>query len=575
MAQELNTTFSVPAAPLPEQVPVVIVGAGPVGLSLGLALAGYGIKSVILDDEAKLSDGSRAICIQRHTLQIFERLGVVDAMMAKGLTWRLGRVFFGEQELYQIRFPGGSDERYPPFINLQQYYTEQYLIEGLSRQNLCELHWQHKVTGLRQDANGVAVTVETPDGTRLIRAEYVMGADGARSPVRHMLGLNFVGKTYPDQFLIVDIKAKLDYPDERWFWFDPLFNRGKSALVHPQPEGVWRLDWQLGPHIDAEAARQPQNLDRRIRQVIGDRPYEVVWASVYTFHQRHAERFRVGRVFLLGDAAHLMSPFGARGMNSGVQDAYNLAWKLWLVKSGRAPEALLDSYDTERRAAAQENLRITDGTMAFITPHGRLALLKRNLILRGSVRFKRLRKLVNAGRLSTPCTYQRSPLIDRQLYLPLPARLRKEPALLKAAWQFRRGPVAGSLAPDAPYYEVGQPAEQKRLVDLIGPHFTLLYFTDKPAEAAGMLKQALANRPDLPLRVYLVASTPADTGDFEVLWDKDGRVAHIYAARPRTLYVLRPDGHIAARGLDFPLAELGTVLRQAAGWTGAEVKAAR
>src|ERR1043166_9542838 len=323
----------------PERAPIVVVGAGPVGLTAGLALSRLGLSSVILEEAAERSEGSKAICVQRHTLEIFDRLGCVGPMMAKGITWQVGRVFLGKRELYHFRLPG-SDEKFPPFINLQQSYTDGFLIDAIEKQSLCELRWQHKVVGLAQSKDCVEVTAETPAGLARFRADYVLAADGAHSTVRKLLGLSFDGKTYPNHFLIADIRAKLGQPNERWFWFDPIFNPGRSALIHPQPDDVWRIDWQLGADVDDEKVLQPDALKSLICQTIGDRPFEVVWATTYIFHQRLASRMRVGRVFLLGDAAHLMSPFGARGMNSGVQDADNLCWKLWLVMTGRAPATL-------------------------------------------------------------------------------------------------------------------------------------------------------------------------------------------------------------------------------------------
>lgn len=551
-----------------EHFPVLIVGAGPIGMSMGLALARYGIRSLILDDDDKLSEGSRAICIQRHTLQIFERQNVVKPMMDKGVTWTKGRVFFGDKELYQITFPGGSDEKYPPFINLGQNDVEQFLLEGVKAQQLCEIRWRHKVVALSQSGDGVTLSAETPDGPKTFQADYVLACDGARSPVRHMLKVEFVGKTYHDFFLIVDVRTKLDQPNERWFWFDPVFNRGRSTLIHPQPDSVYRIDWQLGSAIDQQEVLKPEYLDRRIKEVIGQRPYEIVWASVYTFHQRHAEKFKVGRVFLLGDAAHLMSPFGARGMNSGIQDVNNLAWKLWLVMNGRAASSLLETYETERKAAAVENLRITDGTMAFITPHSKPRLLLRNTILRGSVRLKRLRKRVNSGRLSTPFTYTHSSLVSPDLHLPEPRRLASNPALLKAAWAFRRGPLCGALAPDARYTFKNEdnPPERRRLIDLFGQEFVALYFSDQTQPAAQELEQVLKSSLDLPVRGYVVSKQLAalsETSSVTTLWDETSEVARAYAAQPGTLYLIRPDGHIAARGFEFPLADLGKILEKA------------
>jgi 2-polyprenyl-6-methoxyphenol hydroxylase-like FAD-dependent oxidoreductase len=548
----------VESPPEPERWPVVIVGAGPVGLTLGLGLARLGIPSLILDQDDCLSDGSRAICIQRHTLEIFARLGAVKPMLAKGVTWRLGRVFWRERELFQIRLPDSDEEAYPPFINLQQRYTEQYLLDALAQQPLCEIRWRRKVTALAQDETAVTVIAETPQGATQVTADYVIAADGARSTVRQLLGITFDGQTYPDRFLITDIRAELDFPSERWFWFDPVFNPGKSALIHPQPDGEWRIDWQLGPDVDIESRKEQAALDRLIRATIGERAYEIVRVTTYVFHERIASRFRQGRVFLAGDAAHLVAPFGARGMNSGVQDAANLIWKLWLALNGAAPEELLATYESERRAAALENLRITDGSMRFITPQTRGRLFWRNAILRGSVWFRRLRPFVNSGRLSTPFVYADSPLVSRDEYLPSLSQRLFSPALWQAVRRFQRGPRAGELAPDVRY---ANGAEQLRLAQLIGHHFLLLYFSDAPEQAKQELAQAMTGLPDVPLQAHVVSSQASAN----CLWDPYCVIARKYAARNGTLYLIRPDGHIAARGFAFPLAQLKTALAQAVG----------
>ncbi|HEY6169045.1 MAG TPA: FAD-dependent monooxygenase, partial [Verrucomicrobiae bacterium] len=329
-----------------------------------------------------------------------------------------------------------------------------------------------------------------------------------------------------------------------------------------------RIDWQLGADIEVEKVLTPESLGRLIRQTIGERAFEIAWVTTYVFHERLASRLRVGRVFLLGDAAHLMSPFGARGMNSGVQDAADLAWKLWLVMNGRAPERLLDTYETERRAAAIENLQITDASMQFITPQSRARLLLRNAILRVSVHLRWARRWVNAGRLSMPFAYRASPIVDRRLRLPPLGKLLFSLPMLKASWRFWRGPSAGQIAPDATYAAPGQPNSRARVIDLIGPHFLVLFFSDNPMLAARELRAALANTSGVPIKPYVVtrepAPQPAPTSVGQ-LFDDEGHFCRKFAAQSGTLYLIRPDGHIATRGLEFPLSELADALRHAVG----------
>ena len=333
------------------------------------------------------------------------------------------------------------------------------------------------------------LTCDTPNGPSTITVAYAVGADGAHSSVRHLLGMGFPGHSHEDLFLICDIRATLPFPRERRFFFDPPWNPGRQVLVHPQPDDLWRIDWQVPSGTDVEAERASGALDRRIRQVVGaTTPYELDWVTAYRFHQRLAPRFRVGRVLLAGDAAHLMSPFGARGLNSGAADAENLAWKLALVLGGRAPEALLDSYDAERRAAAVENLAVTDASMRFMVPHGPLRRGARNAILRGSVRSATLRRLVNSGRLSQPFTYEGSAGGGAAARGRAPAgtRLGGPGCALHPAWSGR---------------------DVSRLRDLIGPEFLLLLVCrTTPERAAAMAIRAAGLAWPAPCGVAVVGA---------------------------------------------------------------------
>ena len=262
-----------------------------------------------------------------------------------------------------------ADQCFPAFINLQQYYVEEYLVDVLDQTPLTELRWQSKVSGVRQTSDSVEVTVQTPAGPYTVTADYLLAADGSRSTIRGLLGLEFVGEVFQDHFLIADVRMRAERPAERWFWFDPPFARGQSALLHKQPDDIWRLDFQLGWNIDREAELDPERIGARVRRMLGaDVAFELEWASIYTFQCRRLARFVHDRVIFAGDAAHLVSPFGARGANGGVQDIDNLCWKLALVLAGTAPQSLLASYDAERGLAADENIRHSTRSTEFITP---------------------------------------------------------------------------------------------------------------------------------------------------------------------------------------------------------------
>jgi 2-polyprenyl-6-methoxyphenol hydroxylase-like FAD-dependent oxidoreductase len=384
---------------------VAVVGAGAVGLTLAGRLAQQGVQAVVFEaerDHARV--GSRAICMQRETLEIWQRLGVGQAVADRGVQWTVGRTYFRGRELFSVTLPS-TDEHFPPFVNVSQSEVEERLEARVADLGV-EVRRGHRLIGLAQDAAGVTATFETGAGTMEHRAAYLVGADGAHSGARHALGIGFDGHTFDDRFLIADVRVRLPFTRERHFHFDPPWNPGRQVLLHPQPDGVWRIDWQVPPNTDVEAEVSSGRLDGRIRALVGaTTPFELVWVTGYRFSQRLAGRFRAGRAFLTGDAAHVMSPFGARGLNSGVADAENLAWKLAAVLREGAPDALLDTYEEERRAAARENLAATDATMRFLTPRGGPARAWRNLVLRLAPRSAWFRGRVNSGRLAEPARY--------------------------------------------------------------------------------------------------------------------------------------------------------------------------
>ena len=348
--------------------------------------------------------------MQRETLEIWARLGVGDRVAQRGVQWRIGRTSYRGRELFSVELPT-HDEHFPPFVNISQSEVEDLLEAGLGELGV-PVHRGHRLTKLVQDADGVSTTLETDAGAVTHRSSYLVGTDGAHSTVRHAAGIGFPGYTFDDRFLIADIRADLPMTNERHFHFDPPWNPGRQVLIHPQPDGVWRIDWQVPPQTDVDAERTSGGLDGRIRAVIGDATaYELVWMTGYRFSQRLADTFRDRRVFLAGDAAHVMSPFGARGLNSGVADAENLAWKLAAVIRDVAPESLLDTYDTERHPAALANLAATDATMRFLAPHESWRRLWRNLVLRLAPHSSWFRARVDSGKLAAPAAYGDRPTV--------------------------------------------------------------------------------------------------------------------------------------------------------------------
>ncbi|OZI73377.1 FAD-dependent oxidoreductase [Bordetella genomosp. 6] len=529
---------------------VIVVGAGPVGLTTALDLARQGLRVVLLDDDYRLSTGSRAICFAKRTLEIWDRLGAGQRMVDKGVSWNVGKVFFRDQEVWRFDLLPEPGHRRPAFINLQQYYAEGYLHELASAQPGIELRWKSKVVGVARQADGVQVTVDTPDGAYTLQADWLVACDGARSPVRKLLGLETHGRVFKDRFLIADVKMAADYPAERWFWFDPPFHPNQSVLLHMQPDNVWRIDFQLGWNADPVEAVKPENVLPRIRALLGpDARFELEWVSVYTFACERMDHFRHGRVVFAGDSAHRVSPFGARGANSGVQDAENLAWKLKLVLAGHAPESLIDSYAAEREYAADENILNSSRSTDFITPKSEVSRTFRNAVLNLARQHPFARTLVNSGRLSVPAAYADSPLNTPD-----------------------SDPFAGTMRPgavalDAPVRVDAQPGWWLSQLD---GEFALALFCGAETPRADMLDALRALRQDeVPVQAILVrgadAAPAAPPDGVRVVEDSEGWLARRYDARPGTCYLIRPDQHIAARFRAFDAQAVRRALARAIG----------
>jgi 3-(3-hydroxy-phenyl)propionate hydroxylase len=403
--------------PLPkdtaEHLPTLIVGGGPVGLTLALDLAQKGHRVTVLNRLDFIAAGSKAICFAKRTLDIWNRLGVGAQMVRKGVIWNVGKVFRGAspEPVFKFDVLPIRHQEMPGFINLQQYYVEEFLVAALAKLPQVSIRWGHNVVETLIRADGARVTVECNDGRYLIDTEWLIACDGYRSTVRESMGLDFEGRVFEDNFLIADIRMHGERPSERWFWFDPPFNPGQSALLHKQPDDIWRLDFQLGRNIDRAACARPENVEPLVRGMLGpNAQFSREWYSVYTFQCRRMSRFVHGRVLFAGDSAHLVSPFGARGCNGGVADADNLAWKLDLVLSGAAPASLLESYNLEAVTTADENILNSTRSTDFMTPKSPMSRALRDAVLELARTHAFARPFVNSGRLSTAVNYPASPL---------------------------------------------------------------------------------------------------------------------------------------------------------------------
>lgn len=488
---------------------VVIVGAGPIGLALAIDLALRGIASVVLDDNNVVSVGSRAICWSKRTLEIFDRLGIGERMLDKGVTWKVGRQFHGKDEVYNFDLLPEDGHKYPAFINLQQYYVEEYLVDrARDFPDLIDLRFNNKVVDHTEFEHFVQLEIDTPDGLYTLETEYYIACDGAGSPTRARMGLDFTGQTFQEQFLIADIQmddspfGEDDVP-ERWFWFDPPFHPGKSALLHMQPDNIYRIDLQLDVDADGKAEATEEKVTPRIQAIVGNKPFRLDWMSVYKFRCIRLDQFVHGRMIFVGDSAHVVSPFGARGGNGGIQDVDNLGWKLAAVLSDQAPTSLLKTYDEERGHGADENILNSARATNFMTPKTPIEALFRAEALRLAHDQPFAQKLLNSGRLSQPCSLN-------GLALQTPGT----------------GPVAPGLALiDAPL--ANNDGETWLLTQVQGD-FTLVGFGD-------------VTLPDVPEIRRIGVNQRADYPCFTA---KNGHAMRRYGSE--RAYLFRPDGHVCA-----------------------------
>ena len=495
------------AAPVRHRV--IIVGGGPIGLATALDLGRQGVPVLLLDDHEGVGAGSRAICFAKRTLEICDRLGAAGPMLDKGVQWNVGKVFHDDRLLYDFDLAPEGGHAFPAFINLQQPYFEKFLHDAIlaaqAKGAAIEIRGKNRVDGLTAAEDHVSLDVTTPDGAYKLEADWLVTCDGARSPLRTMLGLDFKGRVFEDNFLIADVRMTADFPTERWFWFEPHFKSGAPALLHKQPDDIWRIDFQLGWDIDRAKELEPANIRARVSAMLGPGvDYDLAWTSIYTFQCRRMDKFRHRRVLFAGDAAHQVSPFGARGANSGIQDVDNLCWKLKLVLDGVAPDRLLDSYSDERVYGADENILNSTRATDFITPKSAMSKTFRIAVLDLAEHVPFARTLVNSGRLSVPCVYDGLSLNGPD-HPDLPARARP-----------------GSPLPDAP-------VPQGWLLAQLPKGFSLISIdADMPD---GFIDQGLT--------LTVLKLTATDNPALEARY-----LGHATSA----VYRIRPDQHVAPSG---------------------------
>lgn len=500
---------------LTRPVKVAIVGAGPVGMVAALTLARHGIASVLLESKSTYNDGSRAICLARQSLHILETLGVAEPFVAKALHYISGRTFFRGWQILEFFMADGDHEKYRPMYNLEQQYIEQFLHQGVQRSQLIDMRWQSRVTAVTDIAGGVRLSIEDPNGTYDLDAAWVLAADGARSSIRSMRGLRLKGENYEGRYIIADIRMKFDHKVERFALFDPASRPGGTVLMHQQPDDIWRIDYQLREGETEEEALKEDAIRAGIAGVLSDvgfdAPWELEWWSIYSANTLLLDDYRDGRVFFIGDSAHIVPIFGVRGLNNGIADAQNIGWKLAYFLQGKAEPALLDSYTPERRGATLDVFANASKSARFMTPPTRGWALMRDAALLLALKHPFAGAFANPRNM-TPYTYAAGPIT------------RGDDA------GFSAGPVHGEPAHSVKLGDGGF------LHDHLGPGFNILVFGDP-----GRFDRLRDLAPELR-----VVAFPAD-----------GCVARAYGAGAGTVYVIRPDQHVSARWLKADAATVG------------------
>jgi 3-(3-hydroxy-phenyl)propionate hydroxylase len=509
--------------------PIVIAGGGLSGLTLACDLANRGIASVLLDEDDTIGvrgASSRGIVYAQKTLEVFAHLGTFPRIREKGITWAEAKTLAGNDVVYGFNMQPASLSEQPPFINLQQFYIEWFLVDRIRELGRCDLRWRSRVARVTQSAECVAVEVETPGGSYALEAEWLIDATGVNSPIRDGFGLDAHTSRIVDRWCITDVRFKEAFPAERWTWIEAPFNENRAVWQHLMGDDVWRLDYQMAPDCDPEYVSRREVAEGRLRAHLGDIEFDLVWVGPYAYRDHLLDAFRLGRVFFIGDAAHVVSPFGARGGNSGIQDAYNLGWKLALVTARQAPERLLDTYDAERQPAARQNLEVTSRTARFLAPQSAAERILRNAVIGLAREHPFARPMVNSGRLSIGNPYPDSPAVSG------------------AGWTLQNVPI--TLPGGARSTLVG-------LAQSVGTAFIgILHAPTRGGELAGF---AQLEATGLPFRFFVCG--PGGIGDPE------GKLQTVLRAEAGAFALVRPDLYLAALVPHATPAQAEAVLRKA------------
>lgn len=526
---------------------VVIVGSGPAGMVTALELARHGVPSVVLSAELQFSQGSRAIVFTRRSMEILQQVGVAERMTAGGLPWRFGNSFYRNQLCFRMEAPHDADDRFGPLLNVQQQYMEEYLHDACQANPLIDFRWGNKVVQVAQQDGYAVATVDTPEGEYQLETNWLIDASGGRSAIRSAMNLEMEGASYEGFFVIADIKVDLPLPTERLAYFDPEWNPGNTILMHREPNGIWRVDYQLPQGETPEEALRPESLKARIDAqlaMIGfpGIDWEMDWSSVYSARTLTLTDYVHGNVIFTGDAAHLLPIFGVRGANTGFQDAQSLGWQLAYHVKGLGSQQLLTNYSAERVGAAREIIAESGKSVRFMTPPTHGFELLRNAVLSLSLTQDFVRPLYH-WRTSRPHEYTHSLLNSRG----------DDNAL------FTDGPAHG-----APPHNIRLGANDF-LLDHVGGGFDLIYFTTGAAIPTPLLDVVNAARTKgVALRITAVGAAQPVAGADQTFADADDHFRQRYGVQADgAAYLLRPDQHVCARWLTLDAVRLQAALHAA------------
>jgi 3-(3-hydroxy-phenyl)propionate hydroxylase len=525
---------------LPNAVSVVIVGAGPAGLMSANLLGRLDVDVLLIERNEAPYDMPRAITLDDERCRTLQAAGLDRVFLSNARPGRGSRYYDDNGVPFAEVGPGPTEFGFPRRSQIHQPTLEKALLAGLDRFEQVTVAYGHTFIALEQDAAAVHVTLRTPEGeNRVVRADYLIGCDGARSPVRRALGIDMLGGTYPEDWLIVDT---LNDPDQEPV--SKFFCRADRPYVSiPAPGGGRRYEWRALAGETTMALLDPAKIRDLLGPIRSFETSDIVRAVVYTFEARIAESWRKGRVFIAGDAAHLTPPFAGQGMNAGLRDAHNLAWKLWAVTKGKAGPALLETYETKRRTPAWNMVQLAVAMGDIVMPQGERDIAFRASLVQWMDRFPAARDFIIQMRFKPP------PRHDAGAYLDLDD-------------QPFAGSLVGQMLPQPMVRRVD--GAEIRLDDAIGAGFALLAQSEATGRAMAAARGTLWPELD-PALIAIIEDPSATIGGTAVFQPVPDLVMRPVRAHRDQILLIRPDRYVAAAFWPEQISEAVAGFREAMG----------